>query len=166
MNKKSWREKLNSLPKVLEEQIYLRCGLGTGAILIGAILLLTCGICFSLPWLLLAAYLLGGGIAMAWRCIAGGYTCIRGICEKIESGGFRKAPRNIVLIVDDIPMRVLLRRKNKLTIRPGDMVSVYSSDRTSVYLKDGYDYICSYYAMQVENREEARADSKTLAADE
>lgn len=152
MKKEELRKKLNALPKVLEEQIYIRCGLGIVAILIGIVLLFTCGIYLSLPWLMLAAYLLGSGIAMARRCITGGYTCIRGVCKKVEAVPFRKAPKSVVLIVDDIPMRVLLRRKNQLAVREGDTVSVYTSDRTSVYVKDGYDYICSYYAVQAEHR--------------
>ena len=146
------REKLNALPKVLEEQIFIRCGLGIGAILIGIVLLITCGIYLSLPWLLLAAYLMVGGIAMAKRCVAGGYTCIRGVCKKVEAAPFREVPKSVMLVVDDIPMRVLLRRKNQPAIREGDTVSVYTSDRTSVYVKDGYDYICSYYAVQVEGK--------------
>ena len=158
MNKEALREKLNALPKVLEEQIFIRCGLGAGAILIGIVLLFTCGIYLSLPWLILSAYLLGGGIAIARRCITGGYTCIRGVCKKVEAVPFRKAPRSVVLIVDDIPMRVLLRRKNQLAIREGDTVSVYTSDRTSVYVKDGYDYICSYYAVQVESQSKEKFD--------
>lgn len=155
MNKEALRDKLNALPKVLEEQVFIRCGLGAAAILIGIVLLITCGIYLSLPWMMLSAYLLVGGIAMAQRCITGGYTCIRGVCKKVEAVPFRKAPRSVVLIVDDIPMRILLRRKNQPAIREGDTVSVYTSDRTSVYVKDGYDYVCTYYAVQVDGRRDA-----------
>lgn len=49
MKKEALREKLNALPKVLEEQIFIRCGLGAGATLIGIVLLFTCGIYLSLP---------------------------------------------------------------------------------------------------------------------
>lgn len=134
---------------MLEEQIYLRCGLGMAALVLGVIFLFAVSIYLALPWFMLCVYLLGSGLMMAGRCSSGGYTRIEGVCREVERIGLRKRIRSVVLIVDDIPMRVLVRSRNQNLIHEGDTVIVFTADSTPVYVKDGYDYICSYYVLQV-----------------
>lgn len=143
------QKQLAELPKVLEEQIYTRCGSGLAALVVGIVFVCASGIYLALPWFMLGAYLLVSGLLMAGRCLTGGYTRIEGVCTAIERVGLRKRIRTVVLEVDDIPMRVLVRSKRQSSIHEGDTVTVYTADSTPVYVKEGYDYICSYYALQV-----------------
>lgn len=149
MKRREIQKKLAELPKALEEQIYLRCGFGLAALVLGIIFLFASSIYLALPWFMLCAYLRGNGLMMAGRCSTGGYTRIEGVCREVERIGLRKRIRTVVLIVDDIPMRVLVRGKNQNSIHEGDTVTVFTADSTPVYVKDGYDYICSYYVLQV-----------------
>lgn len=154
MRNKMFRQKLVTLPRVLEEQILIRCGLGIVSAVLGVILVFTTGIYLGLPWLGLAVYLLGSGMLQAVNCVSDAYTQIEGVCRQVERVGISKRIRSVVILVDDIPMRVQLRQR-RIAIQEGDTVVIYASDRTPVYLKDGCDFLCSYYALQVKGEKKS-----------
>lgn len=140
--------KISELPRPLEEQIWIRCGVGLALALGGIILLCSAGLYVGLPWILVSGYMMGSGFQLALNCLAGKYTAIQGVCRQVETAGLRKRARAIVLSVENAPVRVQLHQR-RCSIQEGDGVIVYVSDRTPVYVKDGCDYICSYYALEV-----------------
>ena len=140
--------KISNLPRPLEEQIWNRCGVGLALALGGIILLCSTGLCVGLPLLLVSGYMMGSGFQLALNCLAGKYTAIKGDCRQVETAGLRKKAKEVVLLVGNTPVRVQLHQQ-RCPIQEGDSVVVYVSDRTPVYVKDGCDYICSYYALEV-----------------
>lgn len=140
--------KISELPRPLEEQIWIHCGVGLALALGGIILLCSAGLYVGLPWILVSGYMMGSGFQLALHCLAGRYTAIKGTCRQVETAGLRKKAKAVVLSVENKPVRVQLHQQ-KCPIQEGDSVVVYVSDRTPVYVKDGCDYICSYYALEV-----------------
>ena len=140
--------KIGNLPRPLEEQIWIRCGIGLALALGGIILLCSTGLYVGLPLLLVSGYMMGSGFQLALNCLAGKYTAIKGDCRQVETAGLRKRARAIVLSVENTLVRIQLHQR-RCSIQEGDGVIVYVSDRTPVYVKDGCDYICSYYALEV-----------------
>ena len=135
--------KISNLPRPLEEQIWNRCGVGLALALGGIILLCSGGLYVGLPLLLVSGYMMGSGFQLALDCLAGKYTAIKGNCRQVETAG--------LLSVENTLVRVQLHQR-RCPMQEGDGVIVYVSDRTPVYVKDGCDYICSYYALEVSDR--------------
>ena len=148
MKKHNVARKISHLPRPLEEQIWIRCGVGLALALGGIILLCSAGLYVGLPWLLVSGYMMGSGSHLAWSSLAGKYTAIQGVCRQVETAGLRKKARAVVLSVENTLVKVQLHQR-RCSIQEGDSVIVYVSDRTPVYVKDGCDYICSYFALEV-----------------
>ena len=147
MKKDRLGKKMAKMPGVLEEQIWIRFGLGVDMSVVGIVLLFSAGPYIGLPWFLIAAYLIGSGTLLAINCISGKITTIVGVCREVESAGLRKRPRAAVLVVDGSPVRIQLHQRQS-AIREGDTVIVYTSDRTPVYRRNGCDHLYGYYAIE------------------
>ena len=147
MKKDRLGKKMAKMPGVLEEQIWIRFGLGVVMSVVGIVLLFSAGPYIGLPWFLIAAYLIGSGTLLAINCISGKITTIVGVCREVESAGLRKRPRAAVLVVDGSPVRIQLHQRQS-AIREGDTVIVYTSDRTPVYRRNGCDHLYGYYAIE------------------
>lgn len=147
MKKNGQRKKMEKLPGVLEEQIWIRFGLGVVMSVVGIILLVSAGSHIGLPWFLMAAYLIGSGTLMAINWLYGKVTTIVGVCREVELAALRKWPRAAVLVVDGAPVRIQLHQR-RCTIREGDTVVVYTSDWTPVYKRDGCNHLYGYYAIE------------------
>lgn len=152
MKKKNKILRLKGVPKPLEEQIWFRLGLGMLAAIFGVILILSAGFYIGFPWLLLGAYMAGNGMMIARVCKTGRYTTITGICRQIETSAFRKRIKSVELLVDQIPMRIRIQPSAHISPQKGDLLVIYTSDCEPVYMKDGYDYLCGYYALVVADR--------------
>ena len=148
MKKDRLRKKMAKVPEVLEEQIWIRFGLGVVMSVVGIVLLFSAGQYIGLPWFLIAAYLIGSSTLLTINCISGKITTIVGVCRGVETAGLRRRPMAAVIVVDGAPVRVQLHRR-RCSIREGDTVVVYASDRTPIYKKGGIDYLCASYAIEV-----------------
>ena len=148
MKKDRLGKKMAKMPGVLEEQIWIRFGLGVVMSVVGIVLLFSAGPYIGLTWFLIAAYLIGSSTLLAINCISGKITTIVGFCREVELAALKKRPRAAVLIVDGLPVRIQLHQR-RCSIREGDTVVVYTSDRTPVYRKDGCDNLYGFYAMEV-----------------
>ena len=147
MKKDRLGKKMAKVPGVLEEQIWIRFGLGAVMSIVWIILLFSAGAYIGLPWFLMAAYLIGSSTPLAINCLSGKITTIVGVCRAVESSGLRKRPRAAVIVVDGSPVRIQLHQR-RCSIREGDTVVVYTSDRTPVYKRDGCDHLYEYYAIE------------------
>lgn len=148
MKKGELRRRISGLPRPLEEQIWIRCGIAmiSG---VGGIMLLCCaGLYVGLPWIACSVYMVGSGTNLALNCLTGRYTVIKGACRQVETARLRKKARAVLLSVENTPIRIQIHRR-RCSIQEGDTVIVYVSDRTPVYLKDGCDFICTYYALEI-----------------
>ena len=148
MKKDRLGKKMAKVPGVLEEQIWIRFGLGVVMSVVGIVLLFSSGPYIGLPWFLIAAYLIGSSTLLAINCLSGRITTIEGVCREVESAGLRKRPTAAVIVVGSSPVRIQLHQR-RCTIREGDTVVVYVSDRTPIYKKGGIDYLCASYAIEV-----------------
>lgn len=147
MKKDRLGKKMAKVPVVLEEQIWIRFGLGVVMGVMGIVLLFSAGPYIGLSWFLMAAYLIGSSTLLVINFISGKITTIVGVCREVESAGLRKRPRAVVIVVDGSPVRIQLHQR-RCTIREGDLVVIYTSDRTPVYRRDDCDHIYGYYAME------------------
>ncbi len=148
MKKDRLVKKMAKVPGALEEQIWIRFGLGVVMSVVGIVLLFSAGPYIGLPWFLIAAYLIGSSTLLVINCISGKITTIVGVCREVESAGLRRRPTAVVIIVGSSPVRIQLHQR-RCTIREGDTVVVYVSDRTPIYKKGGIDYLCASYAVEV-----------------
>ena len=148
MKKDRLGKKMAKVPGVLEEQIWIRFGLGVVMSVVGIVLLFSAGPYLGLPWFLIAAYLMGSSTLLVINCISGKITTIVGVCRGVETAGLRRRPSAAVLIVDGLPVRIQLHQR-RCSIQEGDTVVVYTSDRTPVYRKGGCDNLYGFYAMEV-----------------
>ena len=148
MKKNQLGKKMEKLPGVLEEQIWIHLCLGAVMSVVGIILLFSAGSYIGLPWFLIAAYLIGSSTLLVISCISGKITTIVGVCREVELAGLRRRPTAVVIVVDGSPVRIQLHQR-RCTIREGDTMVVYVSDRTPIYKKGGIDYLCASYAIEV-----------------
>ena len=148
MKKDRLGKKMAKEPGVLEEQIWIRFGLGVVMSVVGIVLLFSAGPYIGLPWFLIAAYLIGSSTLLTINCISGKITTIVGVCRGVETAGLRRRPTAAVIVVDGSPVRIQLHQRRS-AIREGDTVVVYVSDRTPIYKKAGIDYLCASYAVEV-----------------
>lgn len=142
------KEWFRQLPAVLRVQILLRAGSGVvAAILFAAILAYSREFTFALPCLILSVFLFVNGAVMTYNIFVGSFICIHGVCTTIETTGFRKRIKTVIADFDG--QRVVIPVKQRIRqILPGKNITVYLSDKTPVYEKDGDYYVYSYYALE------------------
>ena len=135
------------LPAALRIQILLRTCIGAvAAILFAVIWVYSREFTFALPCLILAVFLFVNGAVMAYHIFIGSFICIHGVCTMVETTGIRKRIKSIIADFDG--KRVVIPVKQRIRqVLPGKNITVYLSDKTPVYEKDGDYYIYSYYAL-------------------
>lgn len=135
------------LPAALRLQILLRTGIGTvAAILFAVIWGYSHEFTFAFPCLVLALFLFVNSSRMFYNIIIGNYIRICGECRSVELVGLRKRIKSIVVDFDG--KSVVLSMKHRIRkITPGEMVTLYLSDKTPVYEQDGNYCIYDYYAI-------------------
>lgn len=137
------------LPEALRFQLLLRLGSGMAALVLFLVLLLVTGeFIFSLPCLILSVFLLANSWSLLHSVIVGSYLCVSGPCEEIERVGLRRRIKSITIRLGDKLVVVPIRRSiGKLL--PGTMITLYVSEKTPVYEKDGLCHIYEYYAISI-----------------
>ena len=144
--------KLRGVPEPLKDQIILRLGIGAFAAIFGVALILCMGFYIGFPWLFLGTYMIGSGVVMAKGCAIEKYTTITGVCRKIETSAFHRRIKSIELLIDRVPVKVRIHQPAHVSVQEGDLVEIYTSDREPVYVRDGCNYLCGYYALVVADR--------------
>lgn len=144
--------KLRGVPEPLKDKIMLRLGIGAFAAIFGVALILCMGFYIGFAWLLLGIYMMGSGVVMARVCATEKYTTITGVCRKIETSAFRRRIKSVELLMGRIPVKVRIHQPAHISVQEGDLMEIYTSDREPVYVRDGCNYLCGYYALVVADR--------------
>lgn len=140
------------LPQALKKQITFRFAGGTvSLILFLVMLIITKEFIFSLPCLILAIFLFVNLVMMLYNIIVGSYVCVQGYCEQVETVGLRKRVKSITVNLNGAHMVLPIRQRFK-KILPGSQVTIYMSEKTPVYEKDGLHYAYEYYALEFDGR--------------
>lgn len=140
------------LPKALKKQITLRFFGGSVSLLLFiAILIITKEFVFSLPCLIFSVFLFVNLAIMLYNIIIGSYVCVKGLCEQVETVGLRKRVKSITVNFNGARMVLPIRQRFK-KILPGSQVTIYMSEKTPVYEKDGLNYAYEYYALEFDGR--------------
>lgn len=143
---------IKQLPSALKKQLLLRVvGVLFSLILFSVIQIFTNEFVFSLPCLIFAVFLFVNLGTMLYNIIIGSYVCVRGICEHIDSVGLRKKVKSITVNLNGTSLVLPIRQHFK-KILPGSTVTIYMSEKTPVYEKDGLNYAYEYYALEFSGR--------------
>lgn len=139
-------------PSALKKQITLRAlGVSVSLVLFVCILIITKEFIFSLPCLIFAAFLFVNLLSMLYNILIGRYVCVQGMCEQVETVGLRKRVKSITVNLNGAHMVLPVRQKYK-KILLGCPVTIYMSEKTPVYEKDGLHYAYEYYAIEYNGR--------------
>lgn len=143
------REKLQSLPAALRRQILFRLCLGSAALLLFFVILLSSwDIYLCIPCLILSTFLIVNGGWLLYNCIKGAYVTVQGVCFEIETKGILKRVKAFYLSSEDRQLKVPARQRIR-NLRCGDTVTVYMSNKTPVYESGNIYTICSYHALDI-----------------
>lgn len=135
------------LPEALRIQLLMRLGSGVAALVLFLLILLVTGeFTFALPCLILSVFMVANSWSLLHSVIVGSYLCVSGSCEEIERVGLRQKIKSITIRLGDRLVVVPVRRRIKKLL-PGTMVTLYVSEKTPVYEKDGLCHIYEYYAI-------------------
>lgn len=138
------------LPLALHLQVVLR---GVVALLFFVLFIalwaVTKEFAFALPCLLFATFLFENTALMLYNMINGNFVCIHGICSHIERSGIRKRVRSIVLSYEGQQLLIPVHRPIS-GLTQGCGVTLYLSDKSTVYERNGRYIIDSYYTLILE----------------
>lgn len=144
------KELFAHLPPAIRRQMAVRSGVAMiFFILFFAIWIGTGELSFALPCLILAVFLFVNTAMMFYNIINGNYVCIHGICTSIERTGIRKRVKYITIAPDGKSVMIPIRHKVPGLVQ-GCGVTVFMSDKTPVYERDGGYVIDSYYTLTLE----------------
>lgn len=144
------REKFKQIPSALQRQILFRLIAGfTSLLLFFVILMSFSDVYFSLPCLILAAFLIVNGSLLFYNCSKGRYIIVQGVCSDIETKGFRKKVKAFYMEFEEMVLKIPVRQRIR-HLHTGNTVTVYLSSKTPVYEKDNILFICSYHAIDIQ----------------
>lgn len=146
------RKIVRQLPTTLRAQVLWRICIGLLAIFLFLVIWISCNeFTFAFPCLILAVFLFVNSGIMLYNIITGSYIRISGKCTAVDLVGLRKRIKSIAVDFDG--KRVVLPIKYRIRkIVPGELVTLYLSDRTPVYEQDGAYCIYDYYALALGER--------------
>ena len=104
-----------------------------------------------LPCLLFAGFFIVNALRLFYTCIRGDYISVSGTCVQVETTAIRKRVKSLMLEYEEEVPRLLTvsihERIKRLNV--GDTVTIYLSEKTPVYSRDGAYLICGYYAVEI-----------------
>lgn len=146
------REKFRQLPKVLQLQILRR--FAVAVVFVIAFFITLFGfwdIYLFLPCLLFAGFFIVNALRLFYTCIRGDYISVSGTCVQVETTAIRKRVKSLTLEYEEEVPRLLTvsihERIKRLSV--GDTVTIYLSEKTPVYSRDGAYLIYGYYAVEI-----------------
>ena len=142
------KEKWKTIPEILRKQITLRFGVGLFALLLFIVILIAYrDLYLALPCAILSGFLFAAAGVLGCSVIRGDYLCITGTCTQVQKTAVRKRIKLLHLDMSGIPVQLQVKHRLK-DICAGDAVTLYVTEKTPVYEKDGYQLICSYIAIE------------------
>ena len=148
MRRHELKEKWKTIPETLRKQIVVRLGVGLVALMLFVVILITYrDIYMALPCIILSVFLIAAAGWLAYSIARGDYICITGTCTQVQLTAVRKRIKQLQLDVDGIPVQLQIKHRMKV-LSVGDVVTMYLSEKTPVYEKDGVQLICSYIAVE------------------
>lgn len=146
------KDKFRQLPAVLKKQVLIRGVLGITALFLFVIIMIyTMEFSFGLPCIILSLFMIVNSTLLLYNCIKGKYVVINGICEKVERTAIRKRVRSLGIRVGNMFVTVPIRFRLKAP-SVNDEITVYLSEKTPVYEKDGGYSVYSFYALEVKRK--------------
>ena len=146
------REKFRQLPKVLQLQVLRR--FAVAVVFVIAFFITLFGfwdIYLFLPCLLFAGFFVVNALRLFYTCIRGDYISVSGTCVQVGTTAIRKRIKSLTLEYEEEAPRLLTvsihERIKRLNV--GDTVTIYLSEKTPVYSRDGAYLICGYYAVEI-----------------
>ena len=104
-----------------------------------------------LPCLLFAGFFIVNALRLLYTCIRGDYISVSGTCVQVETTAIRKRIKSLTLEYEEEEPRLLTvsirERMKRLSV--GDTVTIYLSEKTPVYSRDGAYLIYGYYAVEI-----------------
>ena len=146
------REKFRQLPKVLQLQVLRR--FAVAVVFVIAFFITLFGfwdIYLFLPCLLFAGFFVVNALRLFYTCIRGDYISVSGTCVQVGTTAIRKRIKSLTLEYEEEAPRLLTvsihERIKRLSV--GDTVTIYLSEKTPVYSRDGAYLIYGYYAVEI-----------------
>lgn len=147
--KKKWK----SIPESLRKQVAIRLGVGIAALLLFAVILIAYqDLCMALPCIILSGFLLVAAGLLVTSIVRGDCICVTGTCTQVQMTAVRRRIKLLRLEIEGIPVQLQVKHCLK-GIGVGDTVTLYLTEKTPVYEKDGLQVICSYIAVEREKGE-------------
>ena len=146
------REKFRQLPKVLQLQILRR--FAVAVVFVIAFFITLFGfwdIYLFLPCLLFAGFFIVNAVLLLYTCIRGDYIAVSGTYVQVDTTAIRKRIKSMTLEYEEEAPRLLTvsihERIKRLSV--GDTVTIYLSEKTPVYSRNGAYLIYGYYAVEI-----------------
>lgn len=141
------------LPALLKKRIATNFLIATIAILLFFIMIF----CFSdvvlaLPCLILSVLLIVKTAILFYNCIAGNYLEIKGVCSEVEKTPFRRRVKSITVKAEDKKLKLNAHCSIK-NIGIGDAITVYISQKSPLYYKNGTYVANEFYGVSVVEEE-------------
>lgn len=146
------KEKFRQLPNALQKQILIRGAIGVASLIFFVCILVFTGeINFSLPCLALGAYMIVNAVILLYNCIKDRVVTLQGECSSVERSALRKRIKTVTFTAEKKLLTVTIpHRMRKVAV--GDDVTVYLSDKTPVYERDGGYFIYSFHAIEINRK--------------
>ena len=101
--------------------------------------------------MLFAGFFIVNASRLFYTCIRGDYISVSGTCVQVETTAIRKRVKSLTLEYEEEVPRLLTvsihERIKRLNV--GDTVTIYLSEKTPVYSRDGAYLIYGYYAVEI-----------------
>ena len=146
------KERFKQLPEPLQQQVIRRFAVTIVFVLLFFITLFGFwDVCLFLPCLLFAGFFIVNALRLFYTCIRGDYISVSGTCVQVETTAIRKRVKSLMLEYEEEVPRLLTvsihERIKRLNV--GDTVTIYLSEKTPIYSRDGAYLICGYYAVEI-----------------
>ena len=147
MRKYALKEQWKMIPEPLRKQVAIRLGVGIAALLLFAVILIAYrDIYMALPCIILSGFLLAAAGLLAATIVRGDCICVTGTCTQVQITAVRRRIKLLRLEIEGIPVEIQVKHRLK-GIGVGDTITLYLTEKTPVYEKDGIQMICSYIAV-------------------
>lgn len=146
------KERFKQLPGPLQQQVIRRFAVAIVFVLLFFITLFGFwDVYLFLPCLLFAGFFIVNALRLFYTCIRGDYISVSGTCVQVETTAIRKRIKSLTLEYEEEAPRLLTvsthERIKRLSV--GDTVTIYLSEKTPVYSRDGAYLIYGYYAVEI-----------------
>lgn len=145
------KERFKQLPEPLQQQVIRRFAVATVFVLLFFITLFGFwDFYLFLPCLFFAGFFIVNALRLLYTCIRGDYISVSGTCVQVETTAIRKRIKSLTLEYEEEPrlLTVSIRERMK-RLSVGDTVTIYLSEKTPVYSRDGAYLIYGYYAVEI-----------------